>query len=233
MQQDTVSLLYRDLRPVLAALILASPAATEWRERLLAWDGDLTAGSREAAVFEAWYIALTHLPAAETGREHWHHYPRFLVHALTQGDPACAEHAGGCAGFAATALEEALKRLGPDPLPWGKLHQALFPHAVLTHTPLAFLSDRHLPHDGDRDTLNVGWYRPEDFGMYHGPTYRQIIDWSDPEASLFVLAGGQSGHWLTPGYDDLLPLWETGRYLPMRMKDYPVAWRLRLEPAPR
>jgi penicillin amidase len=51
--------------------------------------------------------------------------------------------------------------------------------------------------------------------MDHGPSYRQIVDLADMEASLFVHPMGQAGHLLSPHYADLLPLWARGDYLPM------------------
>lgn len=232
LQQDTVTLLFRDLRPVLAALRPGTPAGRRWRERLLAWDGDAGAGSTESSVFHAWYIALSTLPRAETGTQFWHTHPRYLVEAMTRGDPACERFGGDCLVFAARALDQAVQRLGPEPPPWGELHRAHLAHAVLTHTPLKGLTDRIIPAGGSHFTVNVGWYRPSDWVMYHGPSYRQIIDLADPQRSVFIIAGGQSGNWLTAGYDDQIPLWRAGEHLPMRRKGYTVASSLILEPAP-
>jgi penicillin amidase len=232
LQQDTVTLLYRELRPVLEADKPRSDASREWISRLLAWDGDAGVNSTESTVFHAWYRELSTLPAEETGTRYWSGYPRFLVRALTEGDPACNAQEDGCRGFASRALQKALERLGDDPPRWGELHRAHLPHAVLTNTPLKALSDRVLNHGGSPYTVNSGGYRQEDWVMHHGASYRQIIDLAQPERSTFVIAGGQSGNWLSKGYGDQLPLWQQGQYLPMRRKGYEVADRLVLTPAP-
>lgn len=228
MQQDTVTLLYRELRPVLKAMAPISPAARRWRLRLLSWNGDTSASSVESSVFHAWYTALSTLPAEETGDPYWYRYPRYLVRAMRDGDPACAHRGETCLEFATWALEQALERLGPEPPAWGEVHQAHLVHAMLTHTPLAPIADRTIGVGGSHHTINVGWFRPDDFVMHHGPTYRQVVDMADPEASLFVLAGGQSGNWLGSGYADQLSLWRGGGYLSMRTEGYEVEHRLLL-----
>jgi penicillin amidase len=230
LQRDTVTLLYRDLRPVIEAMNPLSANARRWRLRLLAWNGNASLESVESSVFHAWYTALSTLPEQETGERWWYRYPRYLVSAMREGDIACERRGATCPELAAQALEQALERLGPEPHAWGELHRADLAHSLLTHTFLAPLTDRHPPMGGSHHTVNVGWFRPESFAMHHGPTYRQLIDMADPESSLFVLAGGQSANWLTDGYADQLPLWQRGDYLPMRREGYPVKHRLILRP---
>lgn len=232
LQQDKVTLLHRDLRPVLEAIEPRSDAAREWLLRLLAWDGNASVDSKESTVFHAWYRELSTLPATETGTRYWSGYPRFLIRALIEGDQACNDQAGGCPGFAGRALDQALRTLGNDTPPWGELHRAHLPHAVLTHTPLRVLSDRVLNRGGTPYTVNSGGYRQEDWVMFHGASYRQVVDLAQPERSTFVIAGGQSGNWLSEWYGDQLPLWQQGDYLPMRREGYEVAETLVLVPAP-
>lgn len=231
-QQDQKSLLYRDFRPVLELLSPLSEGSRAWRERLLAWDGTMAAGSEEALVFALWYTELTRLPEREVGEAYWDE-PRYLLKALKEGDPNCdqpeTEPKETCLDFAALALERALDRkasLGVRT--WGEVHRATFPHAVLTHTPLRRLSDRAVPFGGDRYTVNVGPFDPVSLRMDHGPSYRQILDLANLEASWFIHPMGQSGHFLSPHYADLLPLWARGAYLAMGLG--PGGRTLLLEP---
>ena len=219
-QLDQKSLLYRDFRPVLERLLPLSERARAWRERLLAWDGTMGAGSEEALVFALWYTELTRLPEREVGEAFWDE-PRYLLKALGEGDQNCdqpeTEYQETCLDYAALALERALDRKEAlKARAWGEVHRAAFPHAVLTHTPLKRLSDREVPFGGDRYTVNVGPFDPKTLRMAHGPSYRQIVDLADMENSLFVHPMGQSGHPLSRHYKDLLPLWARGDYLPMR-----------------
>jgi penicillin amidase len=234
-QQDQHSLLFRDFRPVLERLNLRSDEAREWRERLLTWDSDAGPSSREASVFAAWYAELTRLPAREVGQARWNN-SRYLLQALENGDPNCGE--GGtvedCEDFAARAFERALGRLGDEVPAWGELHEATFEHPVLSTAPLAPLFDRSVPFGGDGSTVNVGPYELDSFRMNAGPSYRQVVDLSDggraPEGSRFVHPMGQSGNPLSANFDDLLPMWRDGRYLPMRTSGYEVDHRLTLRP---
>ncbi|MFM9421025.1 penicillin acylase family protein [Thermus scotoductus] len=218
-QQDQKTLLFRDFRPVLELLNPLSERAKAVRERLLAWDGTMDKSSEEALVFALWYTELTRLPKREVGEEFWDE-PRYLLRAMREGDPNCdqpdTEYRESCLDFAALALERALDRKEALRVrSWGEVHRATFPHAVLTHTPLKRFTDRRVPFGGDRYTVNVGPFDPETLLMSHGPSYRQIVDLAHPEASLFIHPMGQTGHFLAPGYGNLLPLWAGGEYLPM------------------
>ncbi len=227
-QMDELSLLFFDFRPVLEKIQPKSERARTWRDRLLAWDGRTGAKSEEASVFEAWYTELTRLPEAEVGTRYWQE-PRYLLKALTRGDPACTRRGVTCLDFAAQALEAALRRLGDEVPPWGQLHPAVFEHLVMSKDDrVRRFFERRVARGGDRYTVNVGIYRPADFHMYWGPSYRQLVDLSAPEKSRFVHPPGQSGNVLSRHYGDLLLPWARGEYLPMGL-GRPKA-RLVLEP---
>jgi penicillin amidase len=234
MQQDTISLLYKDFMPIIAMLKPSSARGREWRKRLLAWDGNVSADSVEATVFHSWYIGLSGISKPETGKEYWHRYPRYLKNLnamqMQNSDVACDALKMTCLQYATQVLEQVLTGWGNEILPWGQLHQASFKHPVLTHTPLAFLFDRKMPFGGDRFTVNVGWYNPKNFIMTHGATYRQVVDLGDMENSRYMHFMGQSGHIMSSQYDDLLPLWQKGEYLLMKIIDYPIKDQLWLEP---
>jgi penicillin amidase len=223
-QQDRVSLLFARFRPALERLPRLSGTAEAWRQRLLRWDGDEQPSSREATVFEAWYTELARLPEAEVKQAFWGE-PRYLVRALEHGDHACG---GDCTDRARRAFEKAVARA--DGRSWGLVHQAHFAHGIFTHTPLVHLSDRQVPAGGDGVTVNVGGYLFQDFSVWEGPSYRQVVDLADPESSRFVMPMGQSGGLFSSHFDDLLTLWQRGQYLPMRMDGVPVAHRLQLVP---
>jgi penicillin amidase len=233
-QLDQTTLLYRDFRPVLQQLKpiltnLSAPAATlQWLDRLLNWDGNLQPDSQEATVFEAWYNELTKFIAATIGQpvlvgNQQEPAPRFLLKALTQGDPALGGSVEQALGNAATALQQAVTNLGSSVPRWGDLHQTVFKHPVLPLT-------RQVAYGGDRYTVNVGTYNSTNFRMdSNGPTYRQIIDLEDPDNSRYIQAIGQSGRFFSPYFDNLLLLWQQGRYVPMETVGYPVTSRLLLK----
>jgi len=233
MQADVTSPLYTAFRPVLQALNPISTAAQTWKTRLLAWDGLTRPDSQEASVFEAWYTELSRLPAKEVGQPFWEE-PRYLLEAIKNGDPNCSiqDTTQTCLDYAALALEKALDRLGANIPRWGDLHKATFPHQVLTNTPLKRFSDRAVRDGGDRYTVNRGAYDPATFTMNVGSSYREILDFSNLENSLFIHPMGQSGNLLSGQYANLLPVWLKVQYLPMKTQGYTVQKRQMLEPVP-
>jgi penicillin amidase len=231
MQQDVTSLLWREFRPLLQVLSPVSERSREWREKLLAWDGVMGPDQTEPTVFQAWYSELSRLPAKEVGKEFWEE-PRYLLWAMQQGDPGCKQDGmQNCLEFAALALDKGIDRLGETVPQWGKVHQAAFDHPVLKNVPiLKNLAGRSVGLGGDRYTLNRANYDPTTFNLTSHSSYRHIIDFSNLEGSRFIYPMGQSGAMLSNQYANLLPLWQKGQYLPMKMQGYPAAERQVLEP---
>jgi len=108
-----------------------------------------------------------------------------------------------------------------EALRWGDLHQATHDHAVLGELPVLrwFVNIRQSTSGGD-NTLNRGMTAgrgPNPFLNVHGPGYRGVYDFADPDSSLFITSTGQSGHFLSRHYDDLGALWRRGEYVPMSL----------------
>ena len=77
---------------------------------------------------------------------------------------------------------------------------------------------REVGHGGDWSTVDVGpVFAQRPFEQHSLPGYRDIIDLSATNDSRFLDAVGQSGHPLSPHYDDALPLWASHKYRKMRM----------------
>jgi penicillin amidase len=55
----------------------------------------------------------------------------------------------------------------------------------------------------------------EPFASRHAPSLRAISDLGDPQASVFIHSGGQSGNPLSAHYRDFAPAWARGEYVPM------------------
>ena len=45
------------------------------------------------------------------------------------------------------------------------------------------------------------------------PNASMIIDFSEPDKSMFIISTGQSGHFLSKNYDNLTNLWKQGDYI--------------------
>jgi penicillin amidase len=132
-----------------------------------------------------------------------------------------------CGDIAREALDDALllvsERWGTalESLRWGDAHEAAHDHPVLGSAPLLswFVNIRQST-SGDDHTLMRGLTLGEGPNPYlsvHAAAYRGVYDFADPDSSVFVIATGQSGHPLSPHYDDLGELWRRGEYIPMSL----------------
>jgi penicillin amidase len=71
------------------------------------------------------------------------------------------------------------------------------------------------PTGGDGNTVDIGGYsRSQLYRQTIAAGYRQVIDLSGPTNDRFMLATGQSGHFLSPHYADLLADWQAVRCRP-------------------
>lgn len=227
-QRDRISYQARDLLPLLLDTKPADGASRQALDRLRTWKYDFSPESTVASIYAAWYTALSSMPVDELGDTPLGNLrSRFLIHALREKSPWCddvqTKSVESCDTFKSETLKRAVamlrERLGndPDDWQWRRLHIARFPHGVFGGMPvLRRLFNVESGQGGDASTVNVGAYRRDgSFLMAEGPSYRQIVDLSDLEKSLWVHAPGQSGNVFRFGYRDLIPPWRDGRYLSM------------------
>jgi len=116
----------------------------------------------------------------------------------------------------ADALAELSGKYGSDPAKWrwGDIHSTWFRH-VLGRVPGldAVFSRGPFPASGSRYTVNVAAFDYSDpYSVVAVPSYRQIIDWSDPDKSLAMHTTGQSGLAFSPHYSDMVSKWLNVEY---------------------
>ncbi|MEO8348998.1 MAG: penicillin acylase family protein, partial [Acidobacteriota bacterium] len=238
-QLDRVSLQANEVLPFLLDTVPADPASREALAKLEDWNREFAPGSGAAAIYAAWYAALSRMPQDELGETPLGGLrSRFLINAFRAGSEWCDDVTTPahetCAAFRTRTLADAVSllrsRLGGDSSRWRweDLHRARFPHGVFDAVPvLRRIFSLEKEQGGDASTVNVGAYRLDgSFRMTDGPSYRQIVDFADPDGLRFVHTTGQSGNVFDRRYRDLLPLWRSGGYLRIG----PPAKVLRLEP---
>ncbi|MBI2966172.1 MAG: penicillin acylase family protein [Chloroflexi bacterium] len=154
------------------------------------------------------------------------------------------KRAGGSEAALATSLKDAVEwlraELGPKPSKWrwGAIHRVRFPHPIGLRPPLGEVFDRGpYPIGGDMDTpaqAGLAPNRPYD-ARAACPSYRQVIDLANWDASVAIHAPGQSGQIGSRHYDDLLKRWRRGEYHPMlwtrEQIEANAEARMRLDPA--
>jgi penicillin amidase len=237
MQMDVVSPAVRELLPRLLATQPRSGRARDALQRLAAWDGTMAAERAEPLIVIAWWRELSRaLYADELGagfNAAWGMRAPFVSAALAGRsgaerwcDDVRTERLETCADILAESLERALddlaQRYGADPdrWRWGDAHFAWSAHRPFSRVRwLAPFFEIRVPAPGDAYTLNVGQTDFNDpaqpYASRHAASLRAIYDLADPEASVFVHSGGQSGNPLSRHYRDLSRLWARGEYVPM------------------
>jgi penicillin amidase len=230
LQFDELSIPARTLVPMLAGLTSTDPDVTDALNRLRAWNYVESADSVAATIFELWLPrVLTRVSQTVVPQN-----ARALIGTLSRpvvfrylatpnptfgSDPVAGRN---------TALLETLKatmtdlrtRQGNDPASWqwGKLHHIQFEHELngfLAPATAASFATERFPVGGSGDTVHRATYRTSDFRVTSGASYRQVIDVSDWDKSIWINVPGQSSDPKSPYYKNLLEAWAKGEYFPM------------------
>jgi penicillin amidase len=174
--------------------------------------------SRQATVFESWYNKLIGIPTQILGqidpsiKVPLDPLPRFLLKLYEDGDESLGITREDFLHTAAQSFVDVIDELGPLVPRWGDVHRVTFDHPVLPDVR------REVGYGGNRYTVNVAAaLDPPSFDVKAGVSYRQLIDLARPERSKFSFPIGQSERVDSPFFDNLLPRWARGRYLPMKM----------------
>ncbi|MBM3709464.1 MAG: penicillin acylase family protein [Actinobacteria bacterium] len=211
---------------------------------LKSWDGNLTPESIGGTIYEVTRYTLirnilerglgkdltdkimgkTFNPVLLATHEFYGHDIVIIIRMLDNKNSWWIKQAGGYEKVLIESIEKAVKWLkenfGNDTSnwQWGKIHRAIFPHAMGIRKPLdKVFNCGPLPIGGDNDTIcqtAIDSEHPYD-NKTITPTYRQIIDFSNLSKSIAVHAPGQSGHLGSIHYNDLAKLWIKGKYHPI------------------
>lgn len=114
------------------------------------------------------------------------------------------------------AIRYLVEKAGSDPVEWrwGDLHKMPFNHAL--GSKLSFLNLEPVSTNGSHHTINSGfWNTKKPFEMSAGGVIRIMVDFSNVGQSTIISPPGQSGHYLSPYYDDLVDMWARGDQVPM------------------
>lgn len=236
MQSDMLAVHARDLLPIMLQVKPLDARSQKAMELLRGWDYRVPGDSAPATIFEAWYTQFAdRLFSDELGETLWRSYSDNLYmvgmavsKALQEQTRWCDDvrtvPTETCGDTLSAALSDALTKMagaqGSENVTawhWDKVHEALFPHAAFDSDPvLQPLFSRSIPTGGDKFTVNVGGRVPwSEYNQKHAAVYRQVVDFSDLHHSQFIITPGQSGDPFSRHYDDLMKLWQSGRYLPM------------------
>lgn len=203
------------------------------------WNGEMNEHLPEPLIYMAWMQHLqTRLITDELGgplaAQFGYVEPLFLERVFRNVDGAgvwCdviqSVSVESCTDIARLALDDALVWLAENHsktlvnLRWGDAHQAAHLHPVLGGmSGLSWLVNIRQSTSGGDNTLQRAKTQGgtvDPFLNVHASGYRGVYDMADPDASLFIIATGQSGHPFSRHYDDLSELWRRGEYIPMTL----------------
>ncbi|MBI3493458.1 MAG: penicillin acylase family protein [Acidobacteria bacterium] len=238
MQADTRSLHAKALLPVLLSHTRAmTPREQPALDRLRQWNFDATGDSAATAIFQAWFLHLAPTLAGDdlgpsitdVYQGKFSFVTRFIINTLTSNDESWCDDvttAGretcdeAVAGALRKGLDDLRRRMGDNMTRWrwDVMHRAVFPHALDSVAVLRPLLSRSIGIGGDWSTVDVGVTAADHpYEAHTVPGYREVIDLSPADDSRFQDAVGQSGHLLSPHYDDALRTWRDVQHRKMRI----------------
>ncbi len=240
-QADLYSIPGRELAEHMLALQPSSEDARRALNFLRVWDGRLAADSVAATVVEAFFLDLLRRTLGEKLGPLADYFLSKEVHpAIPDGGyfmrstswllrllreqpadwfPGQTWHEVMEQSLA-DAVADLRRQLGDDMSrwTWGRIHYAPFEHVLGRVRALRPIFNRGpVPIGGDMNTVaNACYLGARPWGVYSFvASFRQIIDLSDFNRSIAIIAGGQSGHPASRHYADMIGPWSRGEYHPM------------------
>ncbi|MGY2894285.1 penicillin acylase family protein [Deinococcus sp. UYEF24] len=226
-QLDTVSLVWQGLKPYLLAAQPRDALSTQALALLRGWDGNETVSSVQASIFEGWLMELENMAQDELGSGVTL-TSLAVLNQLKTGGALCkapgdrSTGAATCAELLSTTLTRATgtlaARLGTDPnrWAWGDLHHSFSKHGAFGGVgAISWIWNRGISTPGGTNTVDVARPDAGTFNQTHAPSYRQIIDLSDMNRSVFIGTLGQGGNPIGSHYADMQPMWRDGKSIPM------------------
>ncbi len=198
--------------------LAAAGAEAEDAHLLNAWDGRMSADSKAATLFEAWWRRLPRAIFEDDLGEDWDTGRVLLDEALTSNtaiDDRRTPQVETRADISKRAMREA-KEIAAGRT-WGEACKLVIEHPLARVKVLDWwlhLNRGPLPGMGDPGSINANFYsydgRTKAFRSRVGPSMRFVLDWSDPDSFTLTAALGQSGNPFSPHYDDFLGMAQRG-----------------------
>lgn len=229
LQNDRLSTLVGDFRPWLEAVPPRDAGTARILEAIGTWDGAAMPDRPEPLIFQAWYRSLVrHVLADELGDD----FAAFqgirsaaMRHILEQAPGWCddittPDLTESCGDMATAALTGALGELraayGADwrDWRWGEASRARLAHRPLDAVPGIdrLFSIFTGTGGGDAGTVHVARYAATaPYGSVAAASLRMVTDLAQPGTLYAVLPTGQSGHPLSPHYNDQTGRWRNGK----------------------
>ncbi len=240
LQMDQYALPWRELRPILLDIPSDRAGVKLALDFLREWDGHVREDSTAATIFECFlsemYRRIIQARAPRSyeeavGKGYTVLTPYSIVSVRRTGHLVRLLREQPHGWFKRPWAEEMSDALlsvilnlretyGQDPSAWawGHVRTLTLPHPLGEQKPLDRVFNRGpFPWGGDANTVSQASAPPDNptANPIFIASLRMAIEMSDPPVLRFVLPGGQSGNPFSPHYDDQLPHWLAGTYIPL------------------
>lgn len=233
MQADTVDLSSLKLLALAKTLKGETQLQRQALHYLADWQGDMSKNSQAATVFYGWTEHLGDQLFGDELKGFWNRGQQAsilrnvskgrsneqILLALTDSsydwcDDKATVEVESCEHTMIAALDEAVKKLeklqGDDIADWhwGEVHRVVLDHQPFSQVGvLKGLFGRTISSGGSPSSINVAnaYFEPsKGYQQNSGASFRQIIQLAgDDKAHFYMNSTGQSGHVLSPHYDDM------------------------------
>ena len=179
----------------------------------------MSADSREAALFSAWWQAMPRAVFEDELGADWKTGAVLIDEALTTKSPVLDDRRTPQVETAIDLSKRAMidARKIANGRTWGEACKLVVAHPlarVKVLDSLLHLNRGPLPGWGDPGTLDANFHSFDEganaFRVRIGPSMRFVLDWSDVDAFTLNGALGQSGNPYSPHYDDFLSVMQKG-----------------------
>ena len=237
MQLDTVSMVAQRWVPKILPICAREKDLEICRNLFRSWNYKIEQSSAAATLFNYFYYLLMgntlkdevgeELWEKDLGREYLYYVPDLvLTRIINDSDHPFYDDISTTGtkesrdDIVRRSMSEAIQylteKLGADTddWQWGKVHKMAFNHTL--GGKLFFLNLEPIPTHGSHHTINSGfWDSAKPFNMSSGGVIRMMVDFANPQRSTIISPPGQSGHYLSPFYDDMVKTWAAGDQVPM------------------
>jgi len=254
MQLDTVSMVAQRWVPKILSICDKEKNMEVCQNLFSSWNYKIEQSSAAATLFNYFYYLLMgntlkdevgeELWEKDLGREYLYYVPDLVMTRIINDsahpfydDISTTEIKESRDDIVRRSMSEAIQylteKLGADTnnWQWGKVHKMAFNHTL--GGKLSFLNLEPVPTHGSHHTINSGfWDSANPFNMSSGGVIRMMVDFSNPQRSTIISPPGQSGHYLSPFYDDMVKIWAAGDQVPMHfLSGKRLSMTLKLLPA--
>ena len=201
------------------------------------WNGDMNQNNSEPLIFVSWLREFQRMVMIDDLGSLYSKFsnirPLFLERILRNKNGAAewcdisqTSEIETCDQIAKRSLRISIKKLQKkfgfiqEDWRWGDPHLAIHKSQIIGSWPILsfFTNIVHEISGGDNTMMmsKMANVNPDQFVANFGSTLRTIYDFSNDDHSLFIISTGQSGHFLSPHYDDQSLLWQKEEYIPIR-----------------